>query len=198
MKRLLAAPIFTVGAVCAAIGFAASPTLAAEVAYKLDPAHTETTFVVDRFGFTSVLGIFAKSEGTIWIDEAAPEKSRVEATVQVDSLLSGDTTRDGHVTGERWLNAAKNPTMTFKSTKVEKTGADTAKVTGDMTIMGVTQPATLDVKLNKIGAAPNNQKRQAGFTITGTISRKAFGSAGAAGLIGDTVAIRIETLAVAQ
>lgn len=191
MKRLLAAA-------CAVMSFAASPTLAAEVAYKLDPSHTETTFVIDRFGFTSVLGIFAKSEGTIWIDEAAPEKSRVEATVQVDSLLSGDTTRDGHVTGERWLNAAKNPTMTFKSTKVEKTGADTAKVTGDMTIMGVTQPATLDVKLNKIGTAPNNQKRQAGFTITGTVSRKAFGSAGAAGLIGDAVAIRIETLAVAQ
>jgi polyisoprenoid-binding protein YceI len=72
-------------------------------------------------------------------------------------------------------------------------------VTGDLTIMGVTQPATFDVKLNKIGTAPNNnQKRQAGFTITGTVSRKAFGSAGAAGLIGDAVAIRIETLAVAQ
>jgi polyisoprenoid-binding protein YceI len=193
MKRLLAA-----ASVCAAIGFTASPTLAAEVAYKLDPTHTETSFVIDRFGFTSVLGIFGKSEGTIWLDEAAPEKSRVEASVEVGSLQAGNATREEHLTGERWLNAAKNPTMTFKSTKVEKTGADTAKVTGDMTIMGVTQPATLDVKLNKIGTAPNNQKKQAGFTITGTVSRKAFGSAGAAGLIGDTVAIRIETLAVAQ
>ncbi len=193
MKRLLATLIAG-----AALTAAAAPAFAAEVAYKLDPAHTETTFVVDRFGFTSVIGIFAKSEGTIWLDEAAPEKSRVEATVTVDSLLTADPTRDQHVKGERWLNAAKNPTMTFKSTKVEKTGAMTAKVTGDMTIMGVTQPATLDVKLNKIGTAPNNQKKQAGFTITGTVSRKAFGSAGAAGIIGDAVAIRIETLAVAQ
>lgn len=193
MKRLLAALIAT-----AAVSTAAAPAFAAEVAYKLDAAHTETTFTIDRFGFTSIIGIFAASEGTIWLDEAAPEKSRVEATVTVDSLLTANPTRDEHIKGERWLNAAKSPTMTFKSTKVEKTGDTTAKVTGDLTIMGVTQPAVLDVKLNKIGTAPNNQKKQAGFTITGQISRKAFGSAGAAGVIGDAVNIRIETLAVAQ
>ncbi len=197
MKRLLAAFIASAALSTALLGGGA-PAFAAEVAYGMDPAHTETTFVIDRFGFTSVIGIFAKSEGTIWLDEAAPEKSRVEATVTVDSLLTANPTRDEHVKGERWLNAAKNPTMTFKSTKVEKTGDTTAKVTGDLTIMGVTQPVTLDVKLNKIGTAPNNQKKQAGFTITGTISRKAFGSAGGAGVIGDAVAIRIETLAVAQ
>jgi len=193
MKRLLAALIAG-----AALSATAAPSMAAEVAYKLDEAHTETTFVIDRFGFNSVIGIFARSEGTIWLDEAAPEKSRVEATVYVDSLLSANTTRDEHLKGERWLNAVKSPTMTFKSTKVEKTGADTAKVTGDMTIMGVTQPVTLEVKLNKIGKSPNSQKQQAGFTITGSVSRKAFGSASAAGMIGDSVAIRIEALAVAQ
>lgn len=193
MKRLLAAI-----AAGAALSAAAAPTFAAEVAYALDPAHTETSFTIDRFGFTSIIGIFAKSEGTIWLDEAAPEKSRVEATVTVDSLLTANPTRDEHIKGERWLNAAKSPTMTFKSTKVEKTGADTAKVTGDMTIMGVTQPVVLDVKLNKIGTAPTGPKKMAGFTITGAISRKAFGSAGAAGVIGDAVNIRIETLAVAQ
>lgn len=193
MKRLLAAVIAGT-----ALSVAATPAFAAEVAYKIDPAHTETMFVIDRFGFNSVIGIFAQSEGTIWLDEAAPEKSRVEATVKVDSLLSAHPVRDEHLKGERWLNAAKNPTMTFKSTKVEKTGDTTAKVFGDLTIMGVTQPAVLNVKLNKIGTAPNNQKKQAGFTITGQISRKAFGSASAAGMIGDAVDIRIEALAVAQ
>jgi polyisoprenoid-binding protein YceI len=193
MKRLLAALT-----ACAALGTAAAPASAAEVAYKLDETHTETSFVIDRFGFTSVIGIFGKAEGTIWLDDAAPEKSRVEATVSVDSLQAGNATREEHLKGERWLNAAKNPTMTFKSTKVEKTGDTTAKVTGDLTIMGVTLPTTFDVKLNKLGSAPNNNKKQAGFTITGSISRKAFGSAGAAGVIGDAVAIRIETLGVAQ
>jgi polyisoprenoid-binding protein YceI len=193
MKRLLAAIVAG-----AALSAAAAPAFAAEVAYKLDPAHTETSFAIDRFGFTSILGIFAKSEGTIWLDEAAPEKSRVEAVVEVGSLQAGNPAREEHLTGERWLNAAKNPTMTFKSTKVVKTGDTTAKVTGDMTIMGVTQPVTLDVKLNKIGTGPMGPKKMAGFTITGAISRKAFGSAGGAGVIGDTVNIRIETLAVAQ
>ncbi len=193
MKRLLAAMIAG-----AAISAAAAPAFAAEVAYTLDPAHTQTSFTIDRFGFTSILGVFAKSEGTIWLDEAAPDKSRVEATVAVDSLWTSDATRDGHVKGERWLNATKNPTMTFKSTKVVKTGDTTAKVTGDMTIMGVTQPVTLDVKLNKIGTAPTGPKKMAGFTITGQVSRKAFGSASAAGIIGDTVNIHIETLATSQ
>ncbi|HQR90381.1 MAG TPA: YceI family protein, partial [Caulobacter sp.] len=173
-------------------------SLAAEVAYKLDSSHTEAMFIIDRFGFNSVIGIFGESEGTIWLDEAAPEKSRVEATIQVGSLLSGHPTRDEHLKAERWLNVAKSPTMSFKSTKVEKTGPDTAKVTGDMTILGVTLPTTLDVKLNKIGKAPNNQKQQAGFTITGAISRKAFGSVTGAGMIGDSVSIRIEALAIAQ
>jgi polyisoprenoid-binding protein YceI len=193
MKRLLAAVIAG-----AAISATAAPAFAAEVAYAMDPAHTQTSFTIDRFGFTSILGVFAKSEGTIWLDEAAPDKSHVEATVTVDSLWTSDAARDGHIKSERWLNAAKNPTMTFKSTKVVKTGDTTAKVTGDITIMGVTQPATLDVKLNKIGTAPTGPKKMAGFTITGQISRKAFGSAGAAGVIGDTVNIHIETLAVAQ
>jgi polyisoprenoid-binding protein YceI len=111
MKRLLA-----VMTACAAL--AATAASAAEVAYKLDETHTETSFVIDRFGFTSVIGIFGKAEGTIWLDEAAPEKSRVEATVSVDSLQAGNATREEHLKGERWLNAAKNPTMTFKSTKV--------------------------------------------------------------------------------
>lgn len=193
MKRLL-----TALSACAAIALTAGSATAAEVAYKLDEAHTETMFVIDRFGFNSVIGLFAKTQGTVWLDEAAPEKSRVEATIQVDSLLSANTVRDEHLKAARWLNAPAFPTMTFKSTKVEKTGTDTAKVTGDMTILGVTQPATLDVKLNKIGAAPNNPKRQAGFTITGAISRKAFGSITGAGAIGDSVAIRIEALAIAQ
>lgn len=193
MKRLLAAMIAG-----AALSVAAAPTFAAEVAYKLDEAHTETMFIIDRFGFNSVIGLFAKTEGTVFLDEAAPDKSRVEATVHIDSLLSAHTGRDEHLKAPRWLNAPGFPTATFKSTKVELTSPTTAKVTGDLTLMGVTQPTVLDVKLNKIGAAPNNPKRQAGFTITGTISRKAFGSTTGAGAIGDSVAIRIEALGVAQ
>ena len=193
MKPLLAALT-----ACAALGMSAAPVVAAEVAYKLDEAHTETMFVIDRFGFNSVIGLFAKTEGMVWLDEAAPEKSRVEATVHIDSLLSAHPGRDEHLKAARWLNAPGFPTATFKSTKVELTSPTTAKVTGDLTLLGVAQPTVLQVKMNKIGSPPNNPKRHAGFTITGEISRKAFGSVTGAGAIGDSVAIRIEALAIVQ
>lgn len=190
MKRLILAAV---------LALAAAPALAAPVAYTLDASHTQTTFQVDRFGFTTVLGAFTTASGTIWIDEAAPANSRVEAQVTVDSLYAGDATREAHVKGERWLNAAANPLITFKSTRVVTTGPDTADVTGDFTLNGVTKSVTLKVKLNKLGKAPGSGKPSAGFTITGSIHRRDFnvGAAVPAGLIGEDVPIRIEALAVA-
>jgi polyisoprenoid-binding protein YceI len=169
---------------------------AAEAPFVIDTSHTQTTFTIDRFGFTTIIGAFGKSSGTIFLDEAAPDKSRVEAVVEIGTLWAGDATREDHIKGPRWLNAAANPTASFKSTKVTVTGKDTATVEGDLTLMGKTLPQTFEVKLNKLAVTPNNNKKTAGFTITGVISRKAFGSVGAANLIGDAVSVRIEALAV--
>lgn len=190
MKRLILAAVLT---------FAAAPALAAPVAYAIDPTHTQTTFQVDRFGFTTVMGAFTASEGTIWIDEADPASSRVEARVTVASLFAGDPTREDHLKGERWLNGAANPLITFKSTRVVPTGPTTADVTGDFTLNGVTKSVTFKVTLNKIGKAPGSGKQSAGFTITGSVQRRDFGIGAALppGLIGEDVAIRIEALAVA-
>lgn len=190
MKRLILA---------AALALFAAPALAEPVAYAIDPGHTQTTFQVDRFGFTTVLGAFTTSSGTIWIDEANPANSRVEAQVTVASLYAGDSTREDHVKGPRWLNAEANPLITFRSSKVTPTGPDTADVTGDFTLNGVTKPVTFKVKLNKIGKAPGSGKPSAGFTITGSVHRRDFnvGAAAPAGLIGEDVPIRIEALAVA-
>lgn len=191
MKRLILA---------AALALTAAPALAAPVAYTIDPSHTQTTFMVDRFGFTTVFGAFTTASGTIWIDEASPAASRVEAQVTTASLYAGDATREEHVRGERWLNAVASPTITFKSTKVVTTGPDMADVTGDFTLNGVTKPVTFKVKLNKIGKAPGSGKPSAGFTITGSVHRRDFnvGAAVPAGLIGEDVPIRIEVLAVAS
>ncbi|MDP1736231.1 MAG: YceI family protein [Caulobacter sp.] len=182
----------------AVLAFAAAPALAAPVAYTLDPAHTQTTFTVDRFGFTTIMGAFTAAEGTIWIDEADPASSRVEAFVTVASLYAGDPTREDHVKGPRWLNGAVNPTIRFVSTKVVPTGSTTADVTGDFTLNGVTRPVTFKVALNKIGKAPGSGKQSAGFTITGSVQRRDFGIGAALppGLIGETVDIRIEALGV--
>jgi polyisoprenoid-binding protein YceI len=96
-----------------------------------------------------------------------------------------------------WLGIAANPAMTFKSTRVARTGEATAEVTGDLTIRGITRPATFTARLNKIGKSPASARRSAGFTITGEVNRKDFGITAAPGLIGDKVSIRIETLAEA-
>lgn len=188
MKRLFLA---------AALALAATPALAEPVAYTIDPTHTQTTFEVDRFGFTTVFGAFTAAEGTIWIDEADPSKSRVEASVRTASLLAGDPTREDHLKGPRWLNVAANPLVTFKSTRVTPTGKDTADVAGDFTLNGVTLPVVFKVKLNKLAVAPGSGKPTAGFTITGAVDRTDYGISVAPGVIGNSVAIRIEALAVA-
>ncbi len=172
-----------------------SPARAEAPVYRIDPAHTQVSFLVERFGFTFVMGVFAKSEGEIWIDEAHPEDSRVDVRVSTNSLWTSDPTRDGHVREPLWLKGDAYPAMTFKSTHVERTGETTALVTGDLMIAGVTRPATLAVKLNKIGKSPASPKRSAGFTITGDVSRADFGLKTAKGLIGDKVSIHIEALA---
>ncbi len=181
--------------VFAAALFAAGAAHAEPVTFALDPAHTQVAFSIDRFGFNRVLGQFDQVEGEVILDEANPAASSVRAVVQIASVDAGNATREEHLRGERWLNAAQFPTMEFRSTSVRLVSETRAEVTGDLTLLGQTHPLTLDVTLNRIADAPNNQRRTAGFSATGTLSRAAWGSATAANLIGDAVSIQIEALA---
>lgn len=167
----------------------------AEERYEIDPAHTHVQFSVRRFGFNDVIGSFPDVKGVIALDQDAPEKSSVEVEIGVASLESGDATRNGHLTSEFWFNAEEHPVMTFKSTAVDVTGDNTANVTGDLTVLGVTKPVTLDVTLNKIGTDPATKGEAVGFSATGLLNRHDFGMSIAENLIGGDVAIRIETLA---
>lgn len=174
---------------------AAGAAHAEPVTYVLDPAHTQVAFSIDRFGFNRVLGRFDEVSGELVLDEANPANSSVRATIQVASVDSGDDTRDAHLREPRWLNAAQFPTMEFRSTSVRMTGDNSAEVTGDLTLLGQTHPVTLNVTLNNIGPAPNNQRRTAGFSATGSLNRSAWGSTLAPQVIGDAVSIQIEALA---
>jgi polyisoprenoid-binding protein YceI len=166
------------------------------VTYTLDPAHTQVAFTVERFGFNNVLGRFEDVSGEVVLDDANPAASSVHAVIQTASVDSGNDTRDGHLREPRWLNAAQFPTMEFRSTSVERTGERTARVTGDLTLLGQTHPVTLDVTMNQLGPLPNNQRQAAGFTATGTLQRSVWGSTLAAQLIGNDISIRIEALGV--
>lgn len=174
----------------------APAAFAEPVRYVLDPAHTQVAFRIDRFGFNSVLGQFDAVEGEVILDEANPANSSVRAVIQTASVSAGDTTRDEHLREPRWLNAAGFPTITFQSTAVRITAQNTAEVTGNLTMLGQTHPVTLNVTLNQLGALPNNQRRAAGFTATGALTRSTWGSNTGVPRIGDSVRIEIEALAV--
>jgi polyisoprenoid-binding protein YceI len=192
---ILAFAVVAIGLGASSLPAAAqSETPAAAETYTLDPAHTQVAFSIERFGFNHVLGRFDAIAGDVSLDQANPEQSSVNVTIQTASISAGDATRNEHLRGERWLNATAFPTMTFRSTGVRRTGEDTAEVTGDLTIKGVTRPVTLTVRLNRIGVQPSNGRQSAGFSATTTVSRAAFGITTAQPLIGDEIRITIEAL----
>jgi polyisoprenoid-binding protein YceI len=181
----------------AAALFVAGAAHAEPVTYTLDPAHTQVAFSIDRFGFNRVLGQFDQVAGEVILDEANPANSSVRATVQIASISAGNATRDEHLRGDRWLRATQFPTMEFQSTSVRLISDTRAEVTGNLTLLGQTHPLTLDVTLNRIADAPNNGRRTAGFSATGTLTRSTWGMTVTPNTVGDQITINIEALAQA-
>lgn len=180
----------TLLAATASLAFAA-PAFAADT-YKLDASHTAITWHVDHFGFSTPSGKFMSAEGSVTLDKANPAASSVNVTIKMAEVNSGVAKLDEHLKAKDFFDVAQFPTATFTSTKVDVTGADTADVTGNLTLRGVTKPVTLKVKLNKL--AENMFKKQtAGFTATTTIKRSDFGISAYLPNLGDDVRIEIES-----
>jgi len=175
---------------------ATAPAFAADT-YKLDAGHTSVTFQYTHFGFSHPTGKFMNAVGTVTLDEATPANSSVDVSFAIDGVNTGVAALDTHLKSADFFDAAKFPTATFKSTKVEPTSATTAKVTGDLTLHGVTKPVTLDVTLNQ--KAPNMMKKvTAGFTAKGTINRSDFGISTYVPAVSDQIDLYIEAEANAQ
>ena len=159
--------------------------------YRVEPNHTRVTFGVSHMGFTTYYGDFTKPSGTVMLDPKMPDASRFDVTVATDSVMVPNDKLLGELKSDQWLDAAKYPEVTYKSTKVVRTGPDTAKVTGDFTLHGVTKPLTLDVRFNGAGTNPLDKAYTAGFDATGRIRRSDYGVKTYVPLIGDEVDIRI-------
>jgi polyisoprenoid-binding protein YceI len=164
--------------------------------YVLDNAHTQVIFKADRFGLSNTFGSFADVSGELMLDEKNPEDSSVAATIRVASLRSDNDTREGHLKSGNWLDAEAFPEITFVSTGVEQVDETTAKVTGDLTVRGVTKSVTLDVTLKNMGPDPVSKRKAVGFSATTSLNRHDFGVSIAENLIGADVQIFIETLAI--
>ncbi|MBZ0294072.1 MAG: YceI family protein [Anaerolineae bacterium] len=143
--------------------------------WKIDPTHSAAGFSARHMMITTVRGEFKNVEGTVNFDPEHPENASVEAVIHTDQMSStGVVDRDNHLRSEDFLNVEKYPTMTFKSTKVEVTGENTAKITGDLTIRDVTGPVTINAEFLGQGSSPFGDTR-AGFAGTTTINREEFG-----------------------
>ncbi len=181
-----------------ALLLAAAPAVAATDKYAFDPAHTQILFSISHLGFSHSHGRFNTFDGSFAFDEKAPASSAINVSIDTGSIDMGSKEWDDAVKAEALLNAKKFPKMTFRSTSVAVTGDKTGIVTGDLTLLGVTKPVTLDVTYNKSGNHPYTKNMLAGFTATGTLKRSDFGMIKYLPDVGDEVSITIEVEGIRQ
>lgn len=166
--------------------------------YTLDPYHTNLYWKANHFGFSNPSGKFGAVTGTVSLDEKNPAASVVDVTVNTGSVVTGIDLFNEHLRGANFFQSEKFPTAKFVSTKVDVTGKDMATVTGDLTLLGVTKPVTLNVTLNKIGENPISKLKTAGFTATGVVKRSEFGINYALPGVSDDVQLTIDAEANIQ
>ena len=146
----------------------------ATYAFNVDKTHTDVTFSAKHMMVTNVRGKFNAVDGTVNLDPENPTASFGTFSVETASINTGVDQRDGHLRSADFFDAEHNPTITFTSTRVEAKGGDDYKVTGDLTIKGVTRPVTFDVEYLGLYTSMAGSRR-AGFHAVTKINREDFG-----------------------
>lgn len=177
----------------AALAVASTTAFAAPTTYKMDPAHTDVVAQWSHFGYSNPIAHFGQVDGTIVYDPQNVAASKVEVTLPMSGLSSHVAAFDDHLRSAELFDVANFPEATFKSTKVEATGEGKLKVTGVLTIKGVTKAVVLDATINQVSDHPMTKQPSAGFDATTTIKRSDFGLGLYAPAVSDAVQIRITT-----
>ncbi|MEM6384601.1 MAG: YceI family protein [Pseudomonadota bacterium] len=183
MKPLLVASTFLAG-------LAVSTAFAADK-YTLDSSHSQVVFSYNHLGYSTTFGMFSGFEGEIMFDQESPANSSVTVSMPVMSMFTGWEQRDGHFMSGDFFGASEGDLVTFTSTAIDVTGDDTAMITGDLSMNGMTKSVTLDAKLNQTGTHPMAQKEWAGFDATTTLLRSDFGLGAFAPAVSDEVEVTI-------
>ena len=171
--------------------------------WNIDPTHSAIHFAVRHMVVSKTRGRFAKWSGKILFDPENPVASSVEVSIDPASIDTADAQRDGHLRSPDFFDVEKFPTASFKSTRIEAAGGDGYRVTGDLTLHGVTRPVVLNATYEGAGKDPWGGER-AGFSASLTIDRKDFGlewnKALETGglLVGEKVELTLEVEAVKQ
>jgi len=157
---------------------ASSPTSAATATltgeYTLDPAHSRIGFVARHAMVAKVRGSFKDFEGSGYFDAVDPRRSRLEVTIKATSIDTGNADRDAHLRGNDFFDMEKHPEIRFVSTEVEPDGDNAYRVTGDLTIKGVTRPVTIDLEYTGSAVDPFGNER-VGLEGGATVNRKDWG-----------------------
>ena len=178
-----------------------STALPAAGTYTIDPAHSKIEAIARHLMVTKVRGHFADYEGTVIVDED-PARSSVELTMQAASITTGVEDRDAHLRSPDFLDVENHPTVTFRSTSIEQTG-DSWVLTGDLTIIGKTNPVSLDLEFLGVINDPWGNAKSA-FTASGEFNRHDFGLSwnvpldGGGVLVSETFKLEIEAQLAAQ
>ncbi|MFY1711358.1 YceI family protein [Tritonibacter mobilis] len=183
MKKILLA--------AALIGTAATSAFAAPEKYTLDSSHSQILFSYNHLGYSTTWGMFSGFEGEIMFDQEDPANSSVSVSMPVKSMFTGWEARFNHFMSDDFFGAADDEMVSFTSTGIEVTGEDTAKITGDLTLNGVTKSVVLDAKLNKAGEHPMAKKPWVGFDATTTLVRSEYELGQFAPFVGDEVEVKI-------
>ena len=188
MKKLLLA--------AALIGTAATSAVAAPEKYVLDSSHSQVVFHYNHLGYSTTYGMFSGFAGDIMFDQEDPANSSVSVSIPVKSMLTGWEERFTHFMSADFFDASDDEVASFTSTGIEVTGEDTAKITGDLTLNGVTKSVVLDAKLNQSGEHPMAKKPWAGFDATTTLVRSDYNLGQFAPYVSDEVEVFISVEAM--
>ena len=163
--------------------------------YTIDPSHTYVSFAINHLGFSTMRGKFNQQSGSMAFD---PDAKNASVSIEIDaaSIDTGHEKRDAHLSSPDFLNAVENPTISFKSTGVTWNGATLATVSGNLTILGVSKPITLQVTSMHCGEHPFSKKWTCGFDASGSIKRTDFGVNYGMPAIGEVLDLQIEVEAV--
>jgi polyisoprenoid-binding protein YceI len=186
--------LFSVLGLCV---LSSSMLVAAPERYKIDTTHSSVSFKIRHLGVSWVQGVFKDYEGEVLFDPEKPEASSVTVTVKAASVDTGNEKRDNHLRNADYFHVEKFPTLSFKSTKVEKTGENRYKVTGDFTLLGVTKPLVVDFIATDEIEGMRGEKRRGGETSF-TIKRSDFGMKQSIGPIGDEVHVSLSFAGVKE
>jgi polyisoprenoid-binding protein YceI len=159
--------------------------------YTVEPSHTRILFSLSHLGLTTWYGDFSGASGAAKIDPAHPSASSVEISIPTDSVSTTNTVLDAELKGDKWLDAARFPTITFKSRKLKVLGPNRGEILGDLTFHGVTRPVTLQVRFNGSGKVVPQIPYTAGFEAVARIKRSDFGVSSYVPLVGDDVTVNI-------